>query len=182
VTLDPVGHGARRYPDFAERFEGDRGERSFFEIVEQSAGELPAVVDALARLGWSRPGRLGTCGISMGGFILFGLFGAVGARCPIDAVATLIASPRWRHVSPSPHERPERYFPTPLLMLTGGADLTAAPDDARALHEDLRPRYAAAPERLRYVEYPGEGHMFSEAAWHQAWDEVLTWFARFLRS
>lgn len=177
VTLDAVGHGSRRYPDFDERFAAD-GDRSFFEIVQRTADELPAVIAALAGLGWARPGQLGACGISMGGFILFG---AVSAGCAIDVAATIVASPRWRHVPESPHQQLERYFPTPLLMQTGSADLTVSPDGARDLHRELLSRYASVPERLRYLEHEGEGHMFSPPAWHRAWDEVLAWFGRFLR-
>lgn len=67
VTIDAVGHGARPYADFDARFAADRGEASFFEIVRRTAAEIPAVLAALADLGWTHPGRVGACGISMGG-------------------------------------------------------------------------------------------------------------------
>jgi uncharacterized protein len=177
VTLDAVGHGARRDPDFEARFTPDRAERSFFELVQRGADELPGVVDALAGLGWAQAGRVGACGISMGGITLFG---AITARCTLDAVVTIVASPRWSQVAPSPHEQLDRYAPTPLFMQTASDDATVSPAAARELHRALVPRYAAAPERLRYLEHAGEGHMFSAAAWQLAWDETLTWFDRFL--
>jgi len=178
VTLDAVAHGARLDPDFAARFTSARGERSFFELVQQGAAELPAVIDALGALGWVRPGRLGACGISMGGITLFG---AITARCPLDAVVTIVASPRWRQVEPSPHEQLDRYFPTPLFMQTASDDATVSPFAARGLHRALVPRYATAPDRLRYLEHADEGHMMSAAAWQRTWGETLAWFDRFLR-
>jgi uncharacterized protein len=176
VTLDAVGHGARRYPDFEARF-ATQGERQFFDVVQRSADELPGVLDALRALGWAHAGRIGACGISMGGYILFG---AITARCAIDAVAAIVASPRWRGVPDSPHHQIDRYAPTALLMHTASDDVVVPPDDARELHRALVPRYAAAPDRLRYVEHAGEGHMLSEATWHVAWADVLAWFRRHL--
>jgi dienelactone hydrolase len=178
ITLDAVAHGARRDPDFEARFTPARGERSFFELVQQGAAELPAVIAALTERGWCHPGRLGACGISMGGITLFG---AITARCAIDAVVTIVATPRWRQIAPSPHEQLAQYFPTPLFMQTASNDVTVAPASARALYHELVPRYAAAPERLRYLEHAGEGHMFSAPAWQLAWDETLAWFATYLR-
>jgi len=92
-----------------------------------------------------------------------------------------VASPRWRQVEPSPHEQLDRYFPTPLFMQTASDDATVSPFAARGLHRALVPRYAAAPDRLRYLEHPGEGHMMSAAAWQRTWGETLAWFERFLR-
>lgn len=178
VALDAVGHGARRYPDFEERFAEARMEPSFYEVVEQSAAELPAVLDALRARGWALPGRVGACGISMGGFILFG---AVVARVALDAVVPLVASPHWVLSTRSPHLQLDRFFPTPLLIQNASDDQTVLPAAARALHQALLPRYAAAPERLRYVEHENEPHLLTERAWHLAWADTLGWFDRFLQ-
>lgn len=174
VVVDAVGHGARRYPDFEHRFAPARAERSYHEVVQRTAQELPAILQDLTDRALARPGYLGACGISMGGAILFGAIRA------FDAAATLVASPRWRHAPESPHERLDRFFPTPLLVQTAGSDTTVPPADARDLHAALLPRYAQAPDRLRYVEHPGEEHMLSGPAWARAWSEVLAWFDRFL--
>lgn len=180
VVTDAVGHGERRFPDFEAHFavSGDELERRFFAVVKQTADELPAVLGALRAEGLVRQGRLGACGISMGGAVLFG---AMSGPCAFDAAVTLVATPVWKLMPDSPHERLERYFPAPLLMQTASEDRTVPPGDARSLFEVLTPRYAASPERLRYVEHPGEDHMFSPAGWERAWGETLEWFERFLR-
>lgn len=184
IALDAVGHGERRYLDFDARFAADdpaRGERSFFAIVQQTAAELSVVLEGMARRGWAHRGRVGAVGFSMGGFVLFG---AVAERCALDAVATIVASPVWRgpDVAPgdSPHQQLGRFFPTPLLMVTGANDPVVPPTGARELHAQLVPRYAKAPERLSYLECAGEEHMFSPAAWDLAWGQVCGWFERFL--
>jgi uncharacterized protein len=177
VGLDAVGHGERRWPDFQQRFSGD-GERPFFELVQQTANELPGVLAALRELELLCEGRLGAVGFSMGGTIVLG---SVGHRCAFDAVATVVAPPHWRQVGEDFAERLEAFFPTPLLMQTGERDEVISPAAARALAERLRPHYASAPERLRFVEYAGEAHLFSPNAWRQAWGEVLGWFDTFLR-
>lgn len=177
VALDAVGHGDRRFPDGDARLAEDRVQRTFYEVVSQTAAELPGVIDALEARGWALRGRVGACGISMGGFALFG---ALVARCRLDAVVTIVASPRWKLVGSSPHEQLDRFFPTPLLIMTGGDDEDVPPEAARLLHKALLPKYAQAPEHLRYLEVPGEGHVFSKDGWGQAWGETCAWFDRFL--
>ena len=174
VILDAVGHGERRYPDFEHRFSPDQWDASFREVVSRTAEELSRVLGALAERGGSRPGAVGVCGISMGGAILYE---ALGAKLALDAAVAIIAPPPR---GPQVHERLEHFFPTPLLMQTAGADSLVPAHEARELHHALLPRYASAPERLRYFEHPGEEHTFTEAGWGRAWEEVLGWFNRFM--
>lgn len=176
VSLDAVGHGARRYPDFEQRFAAD-GEGAFFDTVRQTAAELPAVLAALRERAWALPGRVGACGISMGGYVLFA---ALAAQVALDAVVTLVASPQWPGRADSPHLVAERFAPVALFMQTASDDQTVPPSGARALHQALLPRYADSPHRLAYLEHDGIGHMFSEQSWHLAWGETLRWFDRFL--
>ena len=174
VILDAVGHGERRYPDFEQRFSPDHWDQSFREVVSRSAAELPRVLGALAERGGSRPGAVAVCGISMGGAILLE---ALGPELALDAAVTIIAPPPRGPHGPA---RLERFFPTPLLMQAAGADSLVPAQDARDFHHALLPRYASAPERLRYSEHPGEEHMFTEAGWGRVWEEVLGWFDRFM--
>lgn len=64
-----------------------------------------------------------------------------------------------------------------LFSATAAADDTVPPAAARALHAALAPRYAAAPERLRYLEVPGAGHVMPERAWRGIWEEAPAWLA-----
>lgn len=181
VAIDAVGHGERRYPDFAARFAADapeRSERSFYDVVEQTQAELPLLIAELHARGWAHPGKVGAVGISMGGFILLG---ALTDRAPLDAVVTIVGSPR-RTLGDSPDRKLTRFFPTPLLMIAGGDDEVVPAGPVAATAEQLKPHYASAPERLRYLELAGEDHIFTPAGWRLAWGETCDWFAHFLGS
>lgn len=173
IVFDAVGHGARRLADWDERFTPERGERSYFDLVRRTAEEVPDMLADVNARGWAAPGTVGACGISMGGAVLFG---AIGLGCRFAAAATVVASPVWRGLPWSPHQRQSAFFPTALLMETAGADTTVPPGEARALYDALAPEYASAPERLRYLESPGEEHMFTEPCWRRVWSEVEHWF------
>lgn len=180
VGLDAPGHGARRDPDLEARFSrpGPVAHRAFGETVEAATREIPRVVDALVARGWAEPGRTGIAGASMGGFVAYG---AALAERRLGAAVALIASPEWDWAgAASPHARPDGFFPIALLSATAGADEIVSPSAARLLHATLASRYAAAPDRLRYLEVPGAGHMLPEPAWRGTWDEAAGWFARFL--
>ena len=178
IVLDAVGHGPRRSPDLEQCLGPEGGEGSYADVVRRTAEELSSVVAIAAERGWVRPGCLGACGISMGGAALFG---AVSSDCSFDAVATIVASPKWRHTADSPHQRHDRFFPTALLMQCAGADSVISTPHTRDLHRALVPKYASSPERLRYVEYDAEGHVPTAPAWLCIWHEVFAWFDRFLR-
>jgi dienelactone hydrolase len=180
VGLDAVGHGARRWPDFEERFRGDGGSgRAFRQLLRESVAEIPAVVDALVERGWGLPGRLGLAGVSLGGFVAYG--GALAER-RLGAAVAILGSPDWGpDAIESPHHAPGRFFPLPLLSLTAGGDDVVPPAPVHALHAALAPIYASAPDRHRHVEWPESGHEMRPSDWAAAWDEAIGWFGRFLR-
>ena len=177
--MDAVGHGARRYPDFDVRFSfasPERREEEFLTVVRESAREVPALLDALVEQG-ADPGRLGLCGISMGGFVTYS---AVLRERRLAAAAPLLASPEWNLPLPeSPHLQPERFFPVALFSQTAGADEVVPPARARAFHARLQPFYAPAPERLRHREFPGAGHMMPMHDWEEANRGAVAWMDRF---
>lgn len=178
IGVDAVGHGERRWPGFEERLQ-EAPDRWFVEAVRATASETPRLIDALAARGWARPGRIGMVGASMGAFATYG---AVLQDRRIRAAVCLLGTPIWpTGASDSPHLAPERFFPVALLSQTAGADGVVSPDGARALHAALGSHYAAAPERQRYVEYPGAAHMMDESTWQRAWADSLSWLERFLR-
>lgn len=169
--VDAIAHGDRRPPDAWERFRADPI-GAFLAVVTATADEVPEVVDAVAARGWAPGGRLGIGGISLGGFVAYG---AVARERRLAAAACLSASPAWGPDARSPHLHPDRFYPAALLSVTGAEDATVPPGPARALHAALAPRYAAAPERLRYLELPGEGHRLSPAGEARARDEAVRW-------
>ena len=175
IAVDAVGHGQRRFPDFDERVAPDRAEATFFDIVRRTADEVPEVVRALHRHGWICPGRLGGFGTSMGGSILFG---TVRSSMKLDAAVAVVASPRWVDADDSPHRLPHRFYPTPWLMITAGADTVVPPADARRLHASLLPQYAAVSDRVRYTELANEEHIMQLEAWNRVVNDAHEWFDR----
>jgi uncharacterized protein len=182
VGLDNVGHGERRRPDFDAHFggSGPTFERPFFAAVRATADETPVVVEALVARGWAQPGRLGLAGISMGGCVAYR---AVQLERRVSAAVAILGLPAWpAETEHSPHLRPEAFVPVALLSQVAGADANVPPGAARALHAELRPRYTAAPERERFIEYPGVGHFMPEAEWSEVLRNTTGWFERFLRA
>ncbi|HYO54587.1 hypothetical protein [Archangium sp.] len=179
VGLDAVGQGERRYPDFEARFAhgNPRLEEEFLQVVQATANEVPAVLDALVSLG-ADPERLGISGVSQGGFITYR---ALLLDRRLRAAVALLGSPEWALPLPeSPHLHPERFFPVALLSQTAGLDDVVHPRLARSFHERLEPLYAQAPERLRYREFPLSGHMMRPEDWDEAIRDAADWLIRFL--
>ena len=50
----------------------------------------------------------------------------------------------------------------------------------RDFRDRLTPLYAATPERLCYIEYPGVGHFLTPELWLGAYQGVVAWFERWL--
>jgi uncharacterized protein len=178
IGIDAIAHGERRIPDGYRRFMADPM-AALLEVVSATAAEVPGVVDELLRRGWGTPGRIGIAGVSLGGYVAYG---AAVADRRIAAAVAIAASPRWGPDPRSPHRHPARFPPLALLSITAGADTLVPPADARALHLNLEPHYAAMPDRLRYLELAGEPHWMSEEAWSSARGEAERWFERFLRA
>ena len=176
LGIDAIAHGERRPADAWARFRADPL-GAFLEVVSATAAEVPGVIDELVAHGWATPGRIGIAGVSLGGFIAYA---AAIADRRIAAAACVNDSPSWGEDPGSPDRRLGAFWPLALLSVTAAEDPMVPPGPARALHEELAPRYAAAPERLRYVELPGERHHMSPGAVARARDEVERWFERFL--
>ncbi|WP_146210180.1 S9 family peptidase [Vitiosangium sp. GDMCC 1.1324] len=179
VGIDVVGQGERRYPDFDARFAhgNPRMEEEFLQVVQATANEVPAVLDALVSLG-AHPERLGIAGVSQGGFITYR---ALLLDRRLRAAVALLGSPEWALALPeSPHLHAERFFPVALFSQTAGQDDVVHPGPARSFHERLAPLYAQAPERLRYREFPLSGHMMRPEDWEEAIRDAADWLVRFL--
>lgn len=179
ISLDCVGHGERRWPDFDRRFSaGPAGmETMFQEIVVGTAREVPAVVGELRRRGWADR-RLGIFGCSMGGFVAYR---SVLELSGIRAITPLCASPELRMLrGESPHRHPERFYPVAVLSQNPVDDEVVNPARARRFADRLRPFYAERPERIAHHELTDTGHFLEPEAWEVAWRRILAWFERFV--
>lgn len=176
VGVDAIAHGERRVAGAYARFRADPM-GALREVVTATAAEVPGLVDALVARGWASPGRVGIVGVSLGGFVAYG---AALAERRLAAAVCVAASPEWGEDPGSPHRAPDAFWPLALLSITAADDLLVPAEPARRLHAALAPRYAAAPERLRYLELPGEGHWMSAEGWARARDEAERWIERFV--
>lgn len=180
LGVDAVGHGHRLWPDFEDRFRGSprNSEKTFLGIVEDSAQEIPRLVDEVEARGWLPSGRLAVAGISMGGFITYR---AAALEPRIRVLLPILGSPRWQISRPeSPHRNLDGFWPKALCSQNAADDTNVPPRDARELHQALASRYQGNPERLRYVEFPDCGHFMPEASWNQLWANCLAFLEEHL--
>lgn len=179
IGVDNWGHGDRLHPDFENHFdpEGENIEQRFIEAVENTAVEVPALIDALTDQDLVNTDKLGIIGISMGAFISYKV---LVTETRISAAALFIGSPYWGDSPDSPHLFPERISPAALLTIVAGQDKTVPPKDAKAFHQQLMPFYASAPEKLKLLEYPESDHMMEEADWFDAVSQAKQWFSLYL--
>ena len=183
VGVDALGHGERRAQEFdleTSRF------ANVLRWAEESAQEVPAILDALAGLVGRGIGRAAVSGVSFGGFIAF----AAMVREPrLAALVSILGSPDLtdggRLVAPppahsSPHHDAVKFALRPVLAINAALDQSVPPQQARGFVDGLRPLYAAHPERLAYHEFPGEGHFISDASWDLVWAKTHDWMERWL--
>lgn len=181
-TLDARHHGERATPEAVGRLSGTEFAAAFAEAVLGTVADVETLAAYFGNNGY------GIIGHSMGGFVAL----KAGVSDPGARVVVSIAgNPDWANVgedvflppsvrafvhAQSPLTHADRFWPRPLLLLHGEADLTVPVEGARRLHAALAPRYAANPERLSFIEYPGVGHEFPLDMATRA----VAWMQRFL--
>lgn len=184
VCLDAVGHGDRRYPDFEVIFNDVRWdadfeatESEFLQVIDESAAEVPAIVDDLFARDWAREDRLGIGGRSLGGNISYA---AVLADRRLRAMVSVVGSPEWtlprEH---SPHLRPEQFFPVAVQSQSAEHDEFVPAEPVREFHRTLLPFYGADPGRNEYVEYAAS-HFLTPDLNHDSQQRAVAWFDRWL--
>jgi hypothetical protein len=185
VGLDAVGHGERRYPDFDSIFNDERWdaqfeetETDFLKLIDDTAAEVPAIIDDLLAHGWARQDRVGVGGRSLGGNVAYA---AVLADRRLRAAASVVGSPEWTLPrAHSPHHHPGRFFPAAVLSQAAELDEFVPAGPIRDFHARLEPWYAAEPERIQYVEYPGTGHFLTPELNAESGRRLVAWFQRWL--
>ncbi len=182
VGVDNYGHGERRYKDFDKRFVygAKNFDKELYIAIDKSADEISLIIDELIANHGIYANKIGVCGISMGGHIAY----AAALRDKrIKAAAPILGTPCWKAlVEKSPFDRASEFFPCAILSQNGGADDIVPPDGARAFHAELKKYYGVIPEREMYIEFDGAGHAVPEQDWYMLWDNVISWFDRFLIS
>lgn len=180
IGVDNVGHGERKYRDFASRFASNNSkiEEALTQAVRDTICEIPTLIDNLAAKGLITSDKIGVIGISMGGYIAYGA-PVISPR--IQVVTPILGSPNWKvpHAD-SPHLHAAEFYPVALLAQNAGKDQNVPAHYARDFHSVLQPFYRQNPERLHYVEFPNSPHFMLEEDWHKLWKNVLVWFERFL--
>jgi len=196
AALDNRGHGNRGGPDFLARA-SRRGKWDLLEIrrmILETAEDIRMVIDGLLEGGRIDGSRIGLAGVSMGAFA--SLKAAV-LDVRIRAVVSNIGSPYWDDVfsgsleesdparrdvlrtfaeNNQPASFPNRFFPRAVLFQTGGTDPHLDSSRVGEFCQVLGDAYAAAPEKLGWMEFPDAGHDFLP----EMWDNTLQWFDRFL--
>lgn len=185
VGLDAVGHGERRYPDFEVTFDSERWdthfeevESAFLKLIDETAAEVPSVIDDLLARGWARQGRVGIGGRSLGGNISYA---AVLADDRVRAAVSIVGSPEWTLPrAHSPHHHPDRFFPAAVLSLAAEFDEYVPPAPIREFHARLGPWYERAPDKIQYLEYPGVGHFLTPELNADTSQRLVAWYQRWL--
>ncbi len=148
------------------------------KLIDDTAAEVPSVLDDLAARGWARPGRVGICGRSLGGNISYA---AVLADRRLRAAVSVVGSPEWTLPrAHSPHRHPDRFFPVAILSQNAEHDEYVPAGPVRDFHARLQPWYAREPGRLEYVEYAGAGHFLTPELNADSGRRLVAWFERWL--
>ena len=178
VLPEAALHGERAPRDFDRRLAEDR-DGLFTDVLDATVGEADDVLAWAAEREELDADRVGVVGTSMGGAVALAV--ACGDHSPAAKVAVALMP-----ATPGPgssirqkaayRPEPKRGFPTALMIVHGTGDRTSPYPNARSFYDDLVPHYSAAPERLRFVDMPGEDHRVG-AYWIE---ETLSWLGRFL--
>jgi cephalosporin-C deacetylase-like acetyl esterase len=176
------------------------------QIVEQTAADINRLITHIESDERFDTTRLGVTGVSMGGLISYYLAAnhpKVTTAVPIISVpnftqywddlvletmateqgATALASVAEAHERNTafirrmdPSDKLPAFAPKPLLMQLGNTDINAPKAGAIALYRQLRPYYAAYPDRLQLRIYANTDHRVTREMIADACD----WFRRYL--
>lgn len=187
VGIDAVGHGERRYADFEQRMDSDRWYLEMLSMVQETAREVPSVIAHLRELS-DGLGEVALVGISMGACIVYSAL--AHHDLPLKAAVPILGSPDFsmggRRPLPedwweqSPHHRPDRFAPLPMLIQNAGQDQHVSPEPARDFAGKLQPHYQSCPHRLEYVEYSESDHFMRPQDWEAMWNRTMNWCAHYL--
>jgi uncharacterized protein len=189
---DAKYHGERadaRWAQYVQANESLAISRAVFE----TAGELPALIDALVAKPYARPdavGGVGIVGVSMGALTLYT---AVPLEARFTVAVSIIGGGAWgerfdeQFASLSPDARAmlrerdalnhlDAFARLSFLLLAGELDPVLPAWTTQTLYDALRPR-VPDPERLRLAVEPGVDHTVTPTMGM----ESIAWFQRWMR-
>jgi dienelactone hydrolase len=196
TALDNVAHGERLDPGVMSRVcrDGKYDVLAIRRLMQQTADEIPALIDRLLAGGRVDAGRIGMFGVSMGGYITFRAL-VVDPR--IKAAAPIIASPCWDELPQegqflagpdverelaefarryAPAAFPDRFYPRAVLAQIGGHDPHFNGERVKDFFKELEGRYGAEKSRLKLIVHESVGHEFTETMWRN----VMEWFEQYV--
>ena len=178
VLPDAALHGERAPDDFALRLREDH-DGLLLDSLGSTVEEARSILSWVADREDVDETRIGVVGTSMGGAVALALSCRESPPAPKTAVALMPATPEprsavRREAAYAPD--PAACFPTALLIVHDAQARIAPSANARTFYDALVPHYSTAPERLRFVDMPSEGHGIGE----YCIEETLAWLARFL--
>jgi dienelactone hydrolase len=185
VSLDAVGHGERRYPDFDVIFNDERWDKQFdatetdfLRLIDDTAAEVPSIIDDLLARSWAREDGIGVGGRSLGGNVAYA---SALADTRVRVAASVVGSPEWTLPrAHSPHHHSDRFFPAAVLSQAAEYDEYVPAGPIRDFHAKLEPWYAQEPERIQYIEYSGVGHFLTPELNRKTCHRMVAWFERWL--
>jgi uncharacterized protein len=178
VLPEAALHGERAPQDLDDRLAQDR-DGLFTRVLDATVGEAHEVIAWISSRADLDPTRVGVVGTAMGGAVALAV--SCGVHFPGPKVAVALMPSTRGPGSPVRQEaayaaEPGRCFPTALMIVHGAEDGAVLYPNARSFYDALVPHYSAAPERLRFVDLPGEDHRVGPY-WTE---ETLSWMGRFL--
>jgi uncharacterized protein len=177
VGIDAVGHGARIDANLSDRIAQSAGGAMpvMLECVEQTAQELPRLIDALSIAYDIDRTRVSLVGISMGAFLAYR---SVVIGVPLRAVVALLGSPEWPGET-SAHRTPDVFRRVALLSVTAQYDVSVPPSPAIRLDIQLGLSAQTADARPHHhYEVRGAGHLTTADEWQRAMRVTLQWLRR----
>jgi dienelactone hydrolase len=205
VAIDAHLHGGRKIPGVSPRgpnpgaLGNDHNVWFHQSSVSHTARDVSRIIDSLSARSDVDLSRIGVAGISMGSStcmvlgwkeprisVIVGMIGAVDFWSdmtktrpgPEQDAKRKAMSPRVQElvssIDPHPEPRKRAFAPKAVLLANGVKDEIDI-ETIRRFVKDLRPHYAAHPDRLETIEEPG-GHSVTE----RMWSEGTKWLERHL--
>lgn len=194
VLMDARFHGRRRAVDFDEKFQEKNYKETYLNMLLGTCKDISSLIDLLESDPRIDASRIGTTGISQGGYVSFM---SITLDKRIKAAAPMIGSPDLEDkygnspdfdsldqklkesvIKHSPLRNYQKMPPTALLIQNGVKDNIVPVGGTRRLNEKLEPLYKDMPEKYLYIEYPELEHTVPDVMMEQ----TIKWLSKQLQS